>query len=113
MAPAGGAGRPRTRHCDLGYLRTPYIGADGRLGYRCPAEPVDAYLRKGGALEDTVGRQCLCNGLMATIGLGQMRAEGPEPPIVTSGEDLTFVPHLATAGRLRYHARDVVAYILD
>ncbi|MFH1084490.1 MAG: nitronate monooxygenase [Chloroflexota bacterium] len=112
VAPVAGAGRERARHCDLGYLRTPYVGADGRLSYRCPAEPVEAYLRKGGALEDTVGRQCLCNGLSATIGLAQVRADGPEPPIVTSGQDLSFVPHLAAVGRLRYSARDVVAYIL-
>ena len=51
------AARPRL--CDLGYLRTPTIAPAARIGYRCPAEPVDAYVRKGGAVEDTVGRACL------------------------------------------------------
>jgi NAD(P)H-dependent flavin oxidoreductase YrpB (nitropropane dioxygenase family) len=46
----------RVRVCDLGYLRTAYRTASGRLDYRCPAEPVESYLGKGGRLEDTVGR---------------------------------------------------------
>jgi NAD(P)H-dependent flavin oxidoreductase YrpB (nitropropane dioxygenase family) len=39
------AARPRL--CDLGYLRVPYEKPGGGVGYRCPAEPVDDYLRKG------------------------------------------------------------------
>ena len=39
---------PRDRVCDLGYLRTAYVRPDGRLGYRCPGEPVSAYVEKGG-----------------------------------------------------------------
>ena len=31
----------RQRVCDLGVLRSPYRNADGRVDYRCPAEPVD------------------------------------------------------------------------
>jgi NAD(P)H-dependent flavin oxidoreductase YrpB (nitropropane dioxygenase family) len=38
----------RERICDLGYLRHPYRKEDGSIGYRCPAEPPDNYLRKGG-----------------------------------------------------------------
>jgi hypothetical protein len=37
----------RTRICDLGYLREIYAREDGSIGYRCPAEPVDAYFKKG------------------------------------------------------------------
>ena len=70
------AARPRL--CDLGYLRVPYERGDGRVGYRCPAEPTEMYLRKGGVIEDTIGRRCLCNGLVATIGLAQRR-HGDEP----------------------------------
>ena len=63
----------RERLCDLSYLRQPYERADGTVGYRCAAEPVHMYVRKGGAVEDTEGRKCLCNGLTATIG------PGPDP----------------------------------
>jgi len=84
------AARPRL--CDLSYLRTPFEREPGDLGYRCPAEPVHMYLKKGGDLADTVGRKCLCNGLTAGIGLGQDRRDGySEVPIVTLGADLDGV----------------------
>jgi NAD(P)H-dependent flavin oxidoreductase YrpB (nitropropane dioxygenase family) len=84
------AARPRL--CDLSYLRTPFEREPGALGYRCPAEPVHMYLKKGGNLADTVGRKCLCNGLTAGIGLGQDRRDGySEVPIVTLGADLDGV----------------------
>ena len=38
----------RERRCDLGYLREIYRRPDGALGYRCPAEPVEDFVRKGG-----------------------------------------------------------------
>ena len=100
----------RERRCDLGYLREIYRRADGTPGYRCAAEPVDDYLRKGGRIEDTVGRKCICNGLLATVGLGQMRPEGSEPPIVTSGARLLDVARLLR-DRAAYSAADVVAYL--
>lgn len=79
----------RPRLCDLGYLRTPYLTEEGGLGYRCPAEPVHTYVRKGGRAEDTEGRVCLCNALTATVGLGQSRPDGwQEPALVTLGADL-------------------------
>src|SRR6185437_13684356 len=37
----------RKRVCDLGYLREAYVTSDGKIGYRCPAEPVENYLAKG------------------------------------------------------------------
>jgi NAD(P)H-dependent flavin oxidoreductase YrpB (nitropropane dioxygenase family) len=99
----------RERCCDLGYLRNAYKAPDGRINYRCAAEPVDTYVKKGGTTEDTVGRMCLCNGLLADIGLGQVREEGIEPPVVTSGDDLASVGILAAHGR--YAARDVVEWL--
>ena len=84
------AARPRL--CDLSYLRVPYEREPGDLGYRCPAEPVDMYVKKGGDPADTVGRKCLCNGLVAGVGLGQTRHDGyQELPIVTLGADLDGV----------------------
>jgi nitronate monooxygenase len=104
--------RPRTRHCDLGYLRTAYKRPDGRIGYRCSAEPVEDYVRKGGRRDDTEGRQCLCNALMANIGLGQLREDGRvEPPLLTSGDDLRSIGTFL-AGRTSYSAAEVLDHLL-
>jgi len=84
------AARPRL--CDLGYLRTAYETEPGKVGYRCPAEPVAEYVGKGGDIEATVGRKCLCNGLTANVGLGQVRRDGyQEVGIATLGADLDGV----------------------
>jgi NAD(P)H-dependent flavin oxidoreductase YrpB (nitropropane dioxygenase family) len=100
----------RRRVCDLGYLRVAVRAPDGRLIYRCPAEPVADYVGKGGAIADVEGRQCLCNGLTATVGLGQWRHDGPEPFIVTSGDDLAVLGRLVSAwGEVR--AERVVRYL--
>ena len=105
------AARPRL--CDLGYLRTPYQRADGSVGYRCPAEPADQYARKGGLAQDAQDRRCLCNALLATIGLGQRRPGGwTEPPLVTLGQDLRCLPELLHRYGHTYSAADVVRYLL-
>ena len=102
----------RERVCDLGYLRTAYRTSSGRLDYRCPAEPTETYLAKGGRLEDTVGRRCLCNGLTANIGLPQWRgAAGDELPLITSGDDLASILNLANR-RGGYGAAEVIAHLL-
>lgn len=101
----------RERRCDLGYLRQLYWTESGTIGYRCPGEGVESYLSKGGKIEDTVGRQCLCNGLAATIGLGQVRDDGNERPMVTAGEDFSFVPHLVSDPAQGYSAVDVMNYL--
>jgi NAD(P)H-dependent flavin oxidoreductase YrpB (nitropropane dioxygenase family) len=102
----------RERVCDAGYLRTPYVTQTGGVGYRCPAEPVAKYIEKGGKPEDTDGRRCLCNGLISAIGLGQRRAGGAvEPPIVTIGQDLSFLRNFVR-DQDSYTAADVVGYLL-
>ena len=107
-----GAGAPRERVCDLGYLRVAYTTPEGKIDYRCASEPVDAYVRKGGKQEDTVGRRCLCNALLANIGHPQARAGGQlEPPLLTSGDDLVSLSSFL-AGRSRYTAADVITYLL-
>jgi NAD(P)H-dependent flavin oxidoreductase YrpB (nitropropane dioxygenase family) len=111
-----GDGVPREEHrervCDMGYLRTPYAMEGGRVGFRCASEPVDTYVKKGGALEETVGRKCLCNALMANIGHAQVREGGTEePPILTAGDDLKGIAAFLN-GRERYSAADVIAYLL-
>ncbi len=101
----------RARVCDVGYLREAYATPAGGIGYRCSGEPVDQYLAKGGQLEDTVGRRCLCNTLTATIGLGQVRDGGVvEPPLITSGDDLLSIDRFL-GDRASYTAADVIAYL--
>ncbi len=101
----------RERKCDMGYLREAYVKRGDSIGYRCAAEPVSAYLKKGGSLEATVECTCLCNGLMATCGLGQFRSGGrQEPPIVTSGDCINEVRQLLV-DRESYSASDVLAHL--
>jgi len=107
------AGATRERVCDLGYLRVAVMGADGKVVYRCSGEPEAAYVKKGGKLEDTTGRRCLCNALLSTAGHPQTRANGTvEPPIVTSGDDLATIGDFL-GGRTSYTAAAVVAYLLS
>jgi NAD(P)H-dependent flavin oxidoreductase YrpB (nitropropane dioxygenase family) len=87
----------RPRLCDLGYLRQPFLRAGGGYGYRCSAEPIDVYVRKGGTAEGAAGAKCLCNALMADIELGQHRKDGYiEQPLVTLGSDLDGARRLDT-----------------
>ena len=102
----------RERICDLGYLRQAYRRPEGSVGYRCSAEPVAQYVKKGGAVEDTLDRRCLCNSLMSVVGLGQSRDGETEAPLLTSGDVLRDLSPLAPAGR-GYGAKDVVRYLLD
>ena len=103
--------KPRERICDLGYLRIAYQKPDGGIGFRCASEPVETFVQKGGALEDTVGRRCLCNGLLAVIGHGQLREEAVELPMVTSGDDLMRIAEF-TGDRTSYSADDVLDYLM-
>ncbi len=103
----------RGRICDIGYLRHLYKREDGKIGFRCPSEPVDDYLRKGGDEADTVGRGCLCNNLGAIAGYGQRRKDGYiEPPIVTSGDALEQLTAIIPPGQTSYSAKDVVDYLM-
>ena len=103
----------RRRVCDIGYLREPYLKADGTVGYRCPAEPVAAYVAKGGKIEDTEGRKCICNGLFGNIGLAQALPDGTrEPGIVTLGDDFANIGRFCKQGQLDYTAADAVRTIL-
>jgi len=103
----------RARRCDLGYLRQVVIGADGTLVYRCPAEPIEDFLRKGGSPAETVGRKCLCNALMANAGYPQTQPDGHiEQALVTAGDDLIDLRRFFGPDRRRLRARDVVAQLL-
>ena len=102
----------RVRLCDVGLLRTPYKKDDGQIGFRCPAEPADQYLKKGGAPEDLEGRGCLCNNLTASAGYPQHRTGGyVEQPLVTSGKGLPSLGKFFRPGMRSYTAKDVIDYL--
>lgn len=103
----------RTRRCDLGYLRELYRRPDGTIGYRCPAEPVEDYVRKGGDVAETVDRRCICNGLLANVGLGQTRGGYDEPEILTAGDSVREIAGLLRDGADSYTAADVLAHLLE
>lgn len=101
----------RTRKCDLGYLREAYLDENGATAYRCAAEPLTIYRRKGGNVDDAQSTTCLCNGLMATCGLAQVRPDGyVEPALVTSGDRIDDVT-LLLDGRSDFSAQDVIDWL--
>lgn len=104
----------RPKLCQLGFLRRMYKKPDGMIGYRCPGEPEKDYLRKGGTIEETVGKKCLCNSLVANIGLPQTHKGGyVEKPLVTAGESLPHLRRYISHDRHEYTALDVINYILE
>ena len=96
-----------------GFMADPVLGAS-LWGYATGlAELIAALLAPVfGAVADTVGRKCICNALMANIGLGQVRGRAVETGLVTSGDDLASLTRFMTCGRTTYSAADVIAQIL-
>ena len=106
------AARPRI--CDLGFLREAYRTPEGTTAYRCAGEPVTLYTSKGGEAADTIGRKCICNGLLANIGQAQTRNGGrTEPPIITAGDDLTQITQFLKPNDSTYSARSVIETLLQ
>jgi NAD(P)H-dependent flavin oxidoreductase YrpB (nitropropane dioxygenase family) len=104
----------RERLCDLGYLRELYQRDDGTIGTRCPSEPIDAYVHKGGKVENTEGRYCLCNGLTASAGIGQVRADGyAEAPLLTLGHELDAALQLKALHPDGWSAADVMQWLTE
>jgi nitronate monooxygenase len=111
----------RRRACDIGLLQQRGFGkpdAEGTrtLFQRCAAGPINSYVENRGIERNTEERRCLCNGLLATVGLGQVTAVNgewhEEPAIVTLGNRLDGVRRLSRQGQTTYHVQDVVADIL-
>lgn len=107
----------RPRACTLGYLRDVYKMPDGKLGYRCAAEPVEHYIKKGGEEAATQGRKCLCNALCADCGFPQVNSKYgyQERPLVTMGDDVNNCKrflHQDKDGRWCYSARDVLNFLV-
>jgi len=104
----------RQRICDLGYLRQLFRRDDGTVGYRCGAEPVADFTRKGGTEAGAVGRKCLCNGLAAAAGFAQTRVGGElELPVLTAGDELSNLARYFDFSRESYSAADVIRVLLS
>jgi nitronate monooxygenase len=112
----------RHRVCDIGLLQQIGVGMPDEHGtrslfQRCSAGPVEGYLGKRGLTRNTEGRRCLCNGLLASVGLGQVKLRDgqvtEEPAIVTLGDKLDGIRRLSRTGQVHYWAKDVVADIFD
>jgi nitronate monooxygenase len=102
------ASRPRI--CNLGFLREAYRTEGGEIGYRCAAEPLSIYLSKGGHADDTIGRKCICNGLLANVGFPQvLNGNRIELGIVTAGDDLNTILQFLPPNQSHYSALDVIA----
>jgi nitronate monooxygenase len=102
----------RPRLCDVGLLRIPIQNENGKIEFRCSAEPTDQYVKKGGIAEDTIGKSCLCNNLIATAGFPQTRKDGyTEAPLVTAGNGLEALGRFFKPGKLNYSAKDVIDYL--
>jgi nitronate monooxygenase len=102
----------RPRVCDLGYLRVAAKGQGGDVKFRCPAEPLEQYLAKGGRAEETIGRKCLCNGLLSTVDMPQVRNGYVEPALVTAGSDIQSISQFLGDGESSYTASCVLDVLL-
>ena len=113
--------RDRKRVCDIGLLvqrglMKPDESVSRRIFERCPAAPLETFTRDRGLPQNTEEKRCLCNGLLATVGLGQALTRGgmpaQEPAIVTLGNHLDGVRRLSSNGQREYWAADAVGDIL-
>jgi nitronate monooxygenase len=111
----------RRRICDIGLLQQRGLAqpaADGtrRLFQRCQAAPIEDFVSKRGLERNTQGRRCLCNGLLACVGLGQVNNYSgemvEEPAIVTLGNHVEGIRRLSRNGQATYWVCDVVRDIL-
>jgi NAD(P)H-dependent flavin oxidoreductase YrpB (nitropropane dioxygenase family) len=102
----------RDRKCDLGYLRSPFLRPDGGIGYRCSGEPIKTFEFKGGGVGEAENVKCLCNALMANIGLGQVRwGTYHEPALLTLGSDLSGAAQLSEMHSGCWSSANVIEYL--
>lgn len=99
----------RKRVCSVGYLVEASRNGEGEFVFSCPAEPEAAFVRKGGEIEMTKEKMCICNGSVASSGHGQIRDER----FFTLGKDLSPVVELLTKHPDGYTAEDVVGFVFS
>ena len=104
----------RKKICNLGYLRNLYKKEDGSVGYRCPAESKENFEKKGGVSNETTeGKRCLCNALLATVGMPSIYKDGTiEKALITMGTKVDALKDLLKQ-KSDFSAGDVIDYILS
>lgn len=102
----------RIRICDQGALLRPYRTPNGSIGYRCASEPISDYLNKGGKIEETVGRACICDALIQAIGLRYM-CRSNDPAVLTLGDNTEFVPKLMKHENDSYSVEQALDYLFS
>jgi hypothetical protein len=95
-------------------LRTSKLDEVGKATYTCAAEPDAAFLKKRGDEKELAGRMCLCNGLLAAVGLGQERPDGyKEAPLLTLGSTTSDVENMLKTHPQGWSAKEVVDRLLS
>ncbi|MBM3880781.1 MAG: nitronate monooxygenase [Verrucomicrobia bacterium] len=103
----------RERFCDVGHFRQPFRRTDGSIGYRCPGEPLDYYLQKGGVPAESAHQRCFCNGLLASLGLAQIQAgRAVEQALIPAGEEIRSLAQYLKPGQNSYTAAEVIDHLL-
>ncbi len=105
------------RLCNQGALVSCYRLPDGSIGYRCPSEPIVDYLRKGGKIEDTIGRSCLCGSLMEATEdcadcVPTATRHPKHSPVVTMGVDTGFLRDLMPNENGGYSVEDAIRHLM-
>jgi len=100
--------KSRMRVCNQGGLVSLYEKSNGSIGYRCSAEPIDKFISKDGDIKETINRGCLCNALFSAANFNNPG----EVPVVTLGDDLSFLSKLMTDEDSLYYASDVIKYLI-
>ena len=98
----------RKRVCNIGLLRTLYVMPDGVIVYRCPAENIEAWMKKGGNKDDALGKVCLCNCLLNNADLNLSEGEYPD---ITLSKYFDFLKHLMKHEDDSYGVEDVMRYL--
>jgi len=102
----------RKRVCNVGLLREIFKTPEGKIGYRCPAESEAVFEGKGGDPAKSGEARCLCNALLANIGLGMKYAGSYlEKPLLTVGNQLESLRHLIAKVGMDYSALDVIRFL--
>lgn len=95
----------RVRNCSMGYLREA-VWLNDKVIFRCSAEPETTYTDKGGDINDTIGRMCLCNALSSTA-----NARPREMSVLTAGDDIASVRRIMKDENYSYSAEEVVKHL--
>lgn len=102
----------RKRVCNVGFLSSLFKTSDGKIDRRCPAENEAVFAKKGGNIALSGEARCLCNALLANIGLGMKYASGYlEAPLLTVGSHIESLKRLIDQFGLEYSALDVLTFL--